>query len=100
MLSVSNTLKLDKVLKLAIGFATGSRSDGSNASEGTCHETAQEESGKMYNLYRMDVRKGYPIFITPKMNGMETQMEVDLGAVLTVMGLFYFESKFPNVEIE
>ena len=61
-----------------------SRSSGSNSGEGTSRGAAHEELREVYNLYRMEVRKEDPIFITPKINVKKTQMEVDSGAALTV----------------
>ena len=57
------------------------------------------ESYEMYNIYRCEVRREKPLYVNPKIDDVDSKMEVDTGAALTCMGNHDFRKKFEGVKL-
>ena len=66
--------------------------DTSNYSE----EPDESSVGDMYNIYRCAVQREKPIFMKVDMNSIPTEMEVDTGASVSVMGESMFHKIFKD----
>ena len=73
-------------------------------------ETEEEKSGDsegvssgskeddIYQIYLCEVRREDPLFISPQINGKQSEMELDTGAALSVTGNKTFRMKYPGGE--
>ena len=53
----------------------------------------------IYQIYRCEVRREDPLFISPRVNEKQMKMELDTGAALSVTGNKKFRQDHPGVEL-
>ena len=71
---------------------------GTNVGHDQIHESPYlgGENDNLYNIYRCEIQREQPIFVTVNLDSIPTKMEIDTGASLTVMGEAMFSHLFPR----